>query len=119
MLLAVSGIVHATPSSSTLSDEISEPWLTRVLARSPLACAHGGDGTLPDVVTAFVAVARTRSAVPARKTRRERPPAGKSPRAMPIAAAARTHVTRAAAATKSGTFERSTAARMATGADSI
>ena len=64
MLLAVSGIVHATPSLRTFEAVISEPVATRWLRRSPLAESHGGAGSVPAVATASPIVVRTSAPSP-------------------------------------------------------
>src|SRR3954465_13209324 len=73
MLLAVSGIVHATPSRRTFDAVISEPVATRWLRTSPLAESHGGAGSVPAVATASPIVGRTSArAAPARAPARRR-----------------------------------------------
>src|SRR3954467_13503769 len=59
MLLAVRGIVPATPSRRTLDAVISEPVATRWLRTSPLAESHGGAGSVPPGPTASPIVVRT------------------------------------------------------------
>ena len=49
MLLAVSGIVQATPSSETLAAEIGVPCVTRVLRRSPFGIVHGVSADLDEL----------------------------------------------------------------------
>src|SRR4051794_2660582 len=110
MLLAVSGIVHATPRRRTFADEISEPVATRWFSRSPLAESHGGAGTVPDVAAASAIVVRTRTPVAARYAVRPTRLAGKLERRRPNAALASTHTTSTPPATKNGALERSTAA---------
>src|SRR3954447_7635217 len=109
MLLAVSGIVHATPSLRTLDAVISEPVATRWLRRSPLADFHGGAGSVPDVTTASVIVVRTSTPVTARYAVRPAPWPGKFERRTPTAALASAQTTSTPPATKKGSFERSTA----------
>src|SRR4051794_40728673 len=110
MLLAVSGIVHATPSSRTFEDVISEPVATRWLRTSPLAESHGGAGSVPAVATASPIVVRTSATVAVRYAARPAPLPGKLERLVPSAALASAQTTSTPPATKNGTFERSTAA---------
>jgi hypothetical protein len=110
MLLAVSGIVHATPSRRTVRDVMSEPVATRRFTRSPLAESQGGAGFVPAVATASAIVVRTSTAVIAMYPRRPAPVPGNPGRRMPIATLPSAHTTSTPPATKNGTFERSTTA---------
>jgi hypothetical protein len=86
MLLAVSGIVHATPSFATLEAAIGVPRATRWLCRSPFASGHGGAATVPDVVIARATVTPTSTNVAVTYARRPRAPPGKLGRRMPTVA---------------------------------
>src|SRR3954471_12304053 len=107
MLLAVSGIVQATPSSRTFEDVISEPVATRWLCRSPLADSHGGAGSVPAVAAASAIVVRTSTPVAAREAVRPMRLPGKLGRGVPFAALTSAQSTSAPPATKKGVFERS------------
>src|SRR3954454_14911513 len=110
MLLAVSGIVHATPSRRTFDAVISEPVATRWLRRSPLAESHGGAGSVPAVATASPIVVRTSATVAVRYAARPARLPRKLERRVPTAALASAQTTSTPPATKNGAFERSTAA---------
>src|SRR3954447_10582067 len=107
MLLAVSGIVHATPRLRTLDAVIPEPVATRWLRRSPLAESHGGAGSVPDVATASAIVVRTSTPVAARYAARPARLRGKLERRRPGAALPSPQTTSPPPATKKGAFERS------------
>jgi hypothetical protein len=91
MLLAVSGIVQATPSFATVEDEISVPVATRWLSRSPLADGHGGAAIVPEVLIASLAIAPTSASVTARYTRIPAPAPGNFGRFTPTIALATAH----------------------------
>src|SRR3954467_10770349 len=79
MLLAVRGIVPATPSRRTLDAVISEPVATRWLRTSPLAESHGGAGSVPAVAAASPLLVRTRATLAAGAAG-PRPECGRRPR---------------------------------------
>src|SRR6185436_4560967 len=100
MLLAVSGMVHATPRSRTFDDVISEPVATRWLRRSPLADSHGGAGSVPAVATASPIVVRTSATVAVRYATSPAPLPGQPERRMPSAALPSAQTTSTPPATK-------------------
>src|SRR3954469_15075924 len=109
MLLAVSGIVHATPSRRTFDAVISEPVATRWLRTSPLAESHAGAGSVPAVASASPIV-RDDERHRRREIGGQARPFAREARASRPDRGTRERPDHEHPAKKNGAFERSTAA---------